>query len=230
MWFDSYLQYQHSITQFTKGIYMKLYFSEGACSMASHIALNEAGIKYTPVPVSFDKGENETAHFLGLNPLGAIPVLELDNGKALTEGVAIMEYIAAQNPQANLVPAKDSFEYFTFKKWMNFISTEVHKGFTPLFAVEYMTKNKDAQQEIRDYAINNLNERFAVIDHELSKNNFLCGSQYTVADGYLFTVMSWSQYSKVDYSKFKYLAAYLARVGERPAVLKTIKLEETLCN
>jgi len=209
---------------------MKLYFSEGACSMASHIALNEAGVKYTPVPMSFEKGDANTPQFLGLNPLGSVPVLELDNGKVLTEGVAIMEYVANQNPQANLVPKNDTFEYYEFKKWMNFISTELHKGFSPLFGLQYMTKNTDAQQEIREFVVNNLNERFEILDHVFSKNNYLCGSQYTVADGYLFTIMSWSQWVKVDYSKFKYLAAYLARVGERPAVLNTIKLEESLCN
>ena len=209
---------------------MKLYFAEGACSMASHIALNEAGVKYTPVPMSFEKGDANTPQFLGLNPLGAVPVLELDNGKVLTEGVAIMEYVANQNPQANLVPKNDTFEYYEFKKWMNFISTELHKGFSPLFGLQYMTKNTDAQQEIREFVVNNLNEKFELLDHVFSKNNFLCGNQYTVADGYLFTIMSWSQWVKVDYSKFKYLAAYLARVGERPAVLNTIKLEESLCN
>jgi len=209
---------------------MKLYFSEGACSMASHIALNEAGVKYTPVPVSMDKGENNTPQFLGLNPLGAVPVLELDNGKVLTEGSAIMEYIASQNPQANLTPKYETFEYFQFRKWMNFIATELHKGFNPIWAVGYMTENKDAQNDIRNYAINSLNERFEVLDSVFAKNNFLCGSQYTVADGYLFTIMSWCQYTKVDYSKYKYLAAYVARIGERPAVLKTIKVEESLCN
>jgi len=198
--------------------------------MASHIALNEAGIKYTPVPMSFSKGDFNTPQFLGLNPMGAIPVLELDNGVALTEGVAIMKYIAAQYPQANLAPKADSFEYFQFTKWMNFISSELHKGFGPLFYAGYMTKNEDAQKEIREYTINNLTEKFEVLDHVFAKNNFLCGSEYTVADGYLFTIMSWCQDSKVDYSKFKYLAAYVARIGERPAVLKTIKLEEQLCN
>lgn len=209
---------------------MKLYFSEGACSMASHIALNEAGVKYTPVPVSMDKGETNTAQFLGMNPLGAVPVLELDNGKVLTEGAAIMEYIAAQNPQANLTPKFDSFEYFQFRKWMNFIATELHKGFSPLWAIDSITKNADAQKDIRNYVVNSLNERFEVLDQTFAKNNFLCGSQYTVADGYLFTIMSWCQYTKVDYSKYKYLAAYVSRIGERPAVLKTIKIEESLCN
>ena len=138
----------------------------------------------------------------------------------------VLQCIAAQNPQANLAPKTDSFEYFEFVKWMNFISTELHKGFSPLFGMDYITKNADAQKDIRDYTINNLNERFEILDAQLSKNNFLCGSQYTVADGYLFTIMSWSQWTKVDYSKYKYLAAYVARVGERPAVLKTIKIEE----
>jgi glutathione S-transferase len=198
--------------------------------MASHIALNEAGVKYTPVPVNFAKGENSTPQFLGMNPLGAVPVLELDNGKVLTEGAAIMEYIAAQNPQANLTPKFDTFEYFQFRKWMNFIATELHKGFSPIWALSYITKNTDAQNDIRNYTVNSLNDAFAVLDQNFSKNNFLCGSQYTVADGYLFTIMSWCQYTKVDYSKFKYLAAFVARVGERPAVLKTIKIEEELCN
>lgn len=209
---------------------MKLYFAEGACSMASHIALNEAGMKYTPVPMSMDKGDLNTPQFLGLNPMGAVPVLELDNGKTLTEGAAIMEYIASLNPQANLTPKADSFEYFQFRKWMNFIATEVHKGFSPLWMIDSITKNKDAQKDIRDFTIQNLNEKFEILDSVFAKNNFLCGSQYTVADGYLFTIMSWCQYSKVDYSKYKYLAAYVARIGERPAVLKTIKLEESLCN
>lgn len=229
--FDSLCVPEHSIhLPSMKGILMKLYFSEGACSMASHIALNEAGMKYTPVPVNFSKGESSTPQFLGMNPLGAVPVLELDNGKVLTEGAAIMEYIAAQNPQANLAPKFDTFEYFQFRKWMNFIATELHKGFAPLWSLEYMTKNKDAQNEIREFTINTLNDSFAVLDQTLSKNSYLCGSQYTVADGYLFTIMSWCQYVKIDYSKHKYLAAYVARIGERPAVLKTIKLEESLCN
>lgn len=209
---------------------MKLYFSEGACSMASHIALNEAGAKYTPVPVSFEKGDNEKPQFLGMNPTGAVPVLELDNGKVLTEGAAIMEYIASQYPQANLAPKFDTFEYFQFRKWMNFLATEVHKGFSPLWGLSYITKDTKAQEDIRNFTVHGLEEKFAILDNEFSKNQFLCGSQYTVADGYLFTLMSWCPYVKVDYSKFKYLAAYVARIGERPAVLKTIKLEEQLCN
>ncbi len=141
-----------------------------------------------------------------------------------------MEYIASQNPTANLTPKFDTFEYFQFRKWMNFIATEIHKDFSPLCSVSYMTQNKEAQEDINKFTINNLQEKFEVLDGVLAKNQFLCGSQYTVADGYLFTMMSWCQDTKVDYSKFKYLAAYVARIGERPAVLKTIKLEESLCN
>jgi len=236
LWFDSTQVSQHSYptakTAETtklhplKGFFMKLYYSEGACSMASHIAINEAGLKYTPVAMSFDKGDLNTPQFLGLNPVGAIPVLELDNGKVLSEGVAIMQYVAAQNPQANLTPKVDSFEHFEFLKWMNFIATELHKTWGTLFVTDRITKNVDAQKEIRDFTIASLTEKFEVLDHHLAKNNFLCGSQYTVADGYLFTIMSWSPWTKVDYSKHKYLAAYIARVGERPAVLKTIKIEE----
>ena len=205
---------------------MKLYYAEGACSMASHIAMNEAGLKYEPVKLSFDKGDLNTPQFLRLNPVGAIPVLELDNGKVLTEGTAIMQYLAAQNPKANLTPAVGSFEHFEFLKWMNFIATELHKGFSPLFMVEYISKNADAQKDITTFTKAALDEKFEVLDHHFAKNQYLCGSQYSVADGYLFTIMSWAPWTKVDYSKHKYLAAFVARIGERPAVLKTIKIEE----
>jgi len=209
---------------------MKLYFSEGACSMASHIALNEAGIAYTPKPMRFDQGDFNNPHFLNLNPMGAVPVLELDNGQSLTEGVAIMEYIASLNPEANLAPKYGTFEYFKFKQWMNFISTEMHKGFSPLYSVSHMTKDESAQQEIKNFVLHNLDEKFAVLDQALAKSDFICGIHYTVADGYLFTIMSWAPWMNIDYSKYKNLAAYIARIGERPAVLKTIELEEKLCN
>lgn len=209
---------------------MKLYFSEGACSMASHIALNEAGIKYTPVPMVYDRGDYTSPQFLDLNPLGAVPVLELDNGKALTEGVAIMEYIASQNPQSNLVPQYGTFEYFQFRKWMNFIAMELHKGFSPLWSLKFISRNEGAQNDIREYSLKNLRERFEVLDQHFTKHKYLCGDHYTVADGYLFTIMSWCPFAQVDYSKYKQLGAYVSRINERPAVLKTLKLEEQLCS
>jgi glutathione S-transferase len=209
---------------------MKLYFSEGACSMASHIALNEAGVSYTPVAMSFDKGDFAKPEFLALNPMGAIPVLELDDGRALTEGVAIMQYVATLNPEAGLSPKAGTFEHFEFLKWMNFIATELHKGFSPLFYTPRITKNEEAQKDITTFTLQALDGCFEVVDQQLSKTPFLCGQTFTVADGYLFTIMSWAPWTKVDYSKHKNLAAYVARIGERPAVLKTIQIEESLCN
>jgi glutathione S-transferase len=205
---------------------MKLYFSEGACSMASHIALNEAGVSYTPVSMSFDKGDFSKPEFLALNPMGAVPVLELDDGQALTEGVAIMQYVASLNPEAGLAPKTGTPEHYHFLKWMNFIATELHKGFSPLFYTSRITKNEEAQQDIRHFTLQALDECFEVVDHQLAKTPYLCGQTFTVADGYLFTVMSWAQWTKVDYSRHKNLAAHIARIAERPAVLKTIQLEE----
>jgi glutathione S-transferase len=207
---------------------MKLYFSEGACSMASHIALNEAAVSYTPVAMSFDKGDFAKPEFLTLNPMGAIPVLELDDGRTLTEGVAIMQYVATLNPEAKLAPKAGTFEHFEFLKWMNFIATELHKGFSPLFYTARITKNEDAQKDIRDFTLQALDGCFEVVDQQLAKTQFLCGQNFTVADGYLFTILSWAPWTKVDYSKHKNLAAYIARIGERPAVLKTIQIEESL--
>ena len=201
---------------------MKLYYSPGACSLSPHIVLHEAGLAHTSVLASTKSHKlQDGTDFYGINPLGYVPLLELDNGERLREGPVIVQYIADLVPEKKLAPAHGTMERYRLQEWLNFIGTEVHKGFSPLF-------NPATPEEYKPVVRERLLQRLQWVDSQLAGKQYLMGDQFTVADGYLFTVTNWTQPTNLDISGLANLAAYRERVGARPAVQAAMKAEGLL--
>jgi len=192
---------------------MKLYYSPGACSLSPHIALKEAGLPFDLVRVDVRaKKLEDGSDFLAVNPKGQVPALVSDDGDLLTEGAVIVQKIADSPPQKNLAPAQGSSERYKLQEWLTFISSELHKTFSPwLFHPEYGVQAADVARE-------RLRERFQVLEAHLAKQDYLVGGRFSVADAYCFTIMNWSRGRGIDLSPWPHLAPYLSRIGERPGV------------
>ncbi len=191
---------------------MKLYFSPGTCSLSPHIALREAGLPFSLVFASTKtKKLADGSDFLAINPKGQVPVLELDDGTRFTEGPAIVQYIADLVPAKQLAPPNGTVARVRLQEWLNFITSELHKGFAPLFSP---TTPEDYKATLRG----KLTERLQWVDGQLAGRDYLLGDGFSVADGYLFTVAGWGQYVGVDVKPMANLSAYLQRVGARPSV------------
>ncbi|NVJ23599.1 MULTISPECIES: glutathione transferase GstA [Myxococcus] len=198
---------------------MKLFYSSGACSLSPHIVLREAGLKFDIEKVDLRSKKTETgADFFAVNPKGYVPALQLDNGAVLTEGPAIVQYLADQAPEAKLAPANGSLERYQLQEMLNFIGTEIHKSFGPLFNPAFPDEGKKISRD-------RLATRFKTLDALLSKQSFLMGEQFTVADAYLFTVLNWTKPMQLDMEPFPAVMAYHARVGARPNVQAALVAE-----
>lgn len=198
---------------------MKLYLSPYACSRAVHIAIHEAGLPHTSERV--DLRSHQTASgtdYYTINPKGYVPTLELDNGERLTEVAVLLRYVADQAPEKALAPAHGTLERYRLEETLNFIATEVHKGFAPLF-------NPATPDAYKVIAIERLGTRFALLNERLSTQPYLMGASYTIADAYLFTVLGWAGMVKIDLAPYPALVAFLARVGDRPAVQAALTAE-----
>ena len=200
---------------------MKLYYSPGACSLSPHIALKESGLSFEAIaaPTKTHQLPDGTDYYT-LNPLGYVPLLVLDDGTQLREGQVIVQYIADQVPAKELAPANGTFARYKLQEWLSFISTELHRGFTPLFT-------PGMPEEAKTIAKTRLNARLQWLDGELARKTYLMGDIFTVADGYLFTVLSWSKHVGVDVS-MPNLGAFMGRVGSRPAVQNALRAEGLL--
>jgi glutathione S-transferase len=198
---------------------MKLYYSPGACSMSPHIVLHEAGLtfKAIPAPTKTHKLPDGTDYYT-INPLGYVPLLELDDGTRLTEGPAIVQYIADQVPDKQLAPANGTLARYQLQSWLTFIGTELHKGFSPLFNPATPDSYKPSVKE-------RLLSRLGWVEQQLAGKQYLMGDTFTVADAYLFTVTNWAGFVGLDISGLPNLLAYRARVGARPAVQAAMKAE-----
>lgn len=193
---------------------MKLYYSPGGCSLSPHIALCEAGLDFEKVRVNLSTHQlPDGGDFRQINPKGYVPVLELDDGTVLTEGPAIVQYIADRKPETGLAPLAGTIERYHLQEWLGFINSEIHKGFSPLF-------NPATPEAYKTIARKNLGDRLGHVAAHLATNDYLMGSRFTVADGYLFTVLNWGQWTGVDVSAWPSLVAFQQRIGERPAVKK----------
>lgn len=198
---------------------MKLYYSPAACSLAPHIALLEAGITFDAILASTKTHKlADGTDYYTINPLGYVPLLELDDGTRITEGQVIVQYIADLAPTSNLAPAAGTIERVKLQTWLSFISTELHKGFAPLF-------NPAMPAEAKELAKAHLAKRLAWVDGELAGKNFLMGDTFTIADSYLFTVCNWGKFVGVDTKSLANITAFMARVGARPAVQAALKAE-----
>jgi glutathione S-transferase len=198
---------------------MKLYYSPGACSLSPHIALLEAGLPAELVKVDLkshklDGGDD----YYGVHVKGYVPLLELDDGQHLSEGPAIVQYIADRNPGSRLAPAAGTIERYRLQEWLNFITSELHKSFSPLFDASAPASWKETTKE-------RLAKRFDWISEQLGGNDYLMGADFTVADAYLFTVLNWTKWVGIDLARWPVLTAYVARVAARPKVHAALKAE-----
>lgn len=201
---------------------MKLYYSNGACSLSPHIALREAGIPFELVRASTKTHKlDDGTDYYTINPTGAVPMLELDNGERLSEGPAIVQYIADLAPQSKLAPANGTFERARLQEWLNYITSELHKGYSPLF-------RPDTPDVYKPIAQDNLKKKYAHVDAKLAGRDYLMGDTFTVADAYFFTVTSWAKYVNLDLSAYKNVLAHSARVAARPQVQEALKAEGLL--
>lgn len=198
---------------------MKLYYSPGACSLSPHIVLCETGTEATLVKVDLaTKTLPDGSDFRAINPDGYVPVLELDDGSRLTEGPAIVQYLADAAGADTLAPANGTMARYRLQSMLNFISTELHKGFSPLF-------NPRMPEEAKALARERLAERIGGIEARLATADYLMGEEFTVADAYLFTVLSWSRMVGVSLTPFPKVRAYIDRIRRRPAVVAAMKAE-----
>ena len=198
---------------------MKLYYSPGACSLSPHIALHEAGLAFEPVLASTKSHKlQDGTDYYGINPLGYVPLLELDDGTRLREGPAIVQYIADLAPDKNLAPANGTLQRYRLQEWLTFIGTEIHKTFSPLFSPA-------TPEDYKPLAKEKLASRLKWVDSQLEGKQYLMGDHFSVADGYLFTVTNWAKPTGVDISGLPNLLAYRERVAARPAVQAAMKAE-----
>jgi glutathione S-transferase len=198
---------------------MKLYYSPGACSLSAHIALQEAGLPFEAIKApTKTKTLPDGSDYRLINPLGYVPYLVLDSGEGLREGAAIVQYVADQVPEKNLAPANGTLARYQLQSWLNFIGTELHKGFSPLFTPGMPEEAKALAQE-------RLMQRLTWVDGELAHKPYLMGDTFTVADGYLFTVTNWPRMIGMDLSPLIHLGLYRARVGGREGVQAAMKTE-----
>jgi glutathione S-transferase len=201
---------------------MKLYYSPGACSLSPHIALHESGLAFEAIaaPTKTHKLADGTDYY-SINPLGYVPLLVLNDGTQLREGPAIVQYIADQVPAKQLAPANGTYARYKLQEWLNFIGTELHKGFSPMFT-------PGMPEEAKTIAKARLTSRLQWVDGELAKAPYLMGDTFTVADGYLFVVAGWGKHVGIDISALPHLSAFMARVASRPAVQAALRAEGLL--
>jgi glutathione S-transferase len=198
---------------------MKLYFSPGACSLSPHIVLQEAGLAYDKERVDLKTKKTASGgDFLQVNPKGMVPTLVLDDGSALTEGPAIVQYLADKAPAAGLAPANGTIERTRLQEWLNYISTELHKGFSPLFNPAMPEDGKKVAKEA-------LVKRLDWLNGEMAKRDWIAGTTFSVADAYAFTVLNWTKFVGLDLATWPNLAAFSKRVGARPKVQEALKAE-----
>jgi glutathione S-transferase len=201
---------------------MKLYFSPAACSLSPHIVAREAGLDIDLEKVDIRAKKTETGKdYLTVNPKGYVPALELDDGQVLTEGPAIVQYLADQRPTTGLVPAHGTMDRYRVQEVLTFINSEIHKTYSPLF---HPTTTPELRKDREEY----LKKRYAIVEKQLAGKGYLVGDHFTVADAYLFAVTNWANYVKVDLSDYPNVLAFQKRVAERPAVRAAMEREDLL--
>ena len=201
---------------------MKLYYAPGACSLSPHIVSRELGIPLELKKVNTkDKTVEGGGDYWQVNPRGYVPALVLDNGETLTEGPAIVQYLADQKPEAGLAPKNGTIERYRLQEWLNFLTSEIHKTFSPLF-------KPNTPEEYKKIAKENLAARFDWLDKQLAGKDYLMGKQFTVADAYLFVLTNWTKFHNIDLARWPNIAAFQKRVGARPKVQEALQAEGLL--
>jgi glutathione S-transferase len=198
---------------------MKLYYSPGACSLSPHIVIRELGLDVALEKADIRTKKTESGgDFLAVTPKGQVPTLVLDDGQILTEGPVIVQYLADKKPEAGLLPAAGSLDRVRVQEWLNHITSEIHKGYSPLF-------RPDTPEEYKTIARNNLGNKYRLLDAHLKGKSYLMGERFTVADAYLFAVTNWAAHTAVDLTGFPNVLAFQQRVASRPKVQEALKAE-----
>lgn len=198
---------------------MKLFYSPGACSLSPHIALLEAGLPFSLEKVDLkDKKLDSGGDYTRVNGKGYVPALELDSGEVLTEGPAIVQYIADQKPAAGIAPAAGTIERYHLQEWLNFITSELHKAMGSMF-------NPAQTPEWKETVKATLSKRLDWLSKQLEGKQYLMGDKFSVADGYLFTILGWAPHVGFDLGRWPVIQQYAARVGRRPKVIEAMKAE-----
>jgi glutathione S-transferase len=198
---------------------MKLYYSPGACSLSPHIVLAEAGLKADLVKVDLRAHKTEGGEdYYAINPKGYVPALQLDSGELLTEGPAIVQYLADQKPEAKLAPANGTLARYKLQEWLTFIGTEIHKSFSPLF-------NPAVTEDVKQASLERISKRLEHTAKHLEGKQYLLGDQFSVADAYLFVMLNWARAKAPDALKLPGMQAYFDRIAARPAVQATLVAE-----
>jgi glutathione S-transferase len=198
---------------------MKLYYSPGACSLASHIVAHEIGLGLELEKVDTKTRKTEQgADFLAINAKGYVPALQLDDGALLTEGTAILQYLADQKPGSTIAPANGTLARYRLQEMLGYINSELHKSYSPLF-------NPACTADVRADREAYLRKRYALLEEILGRQPYLLGKDFSAADAYLFTVTNWARLLKIDLSEFPNLLAFQKRVAERPAVQSAMRAE-----
>ncbi len=198
---------------------MKLYYSPGACSLSPHIVLRESGTPFELEQVNLQTKKTKAgADFLEINPKGQVPVLKLDNGEILTEGPAVVQYIADQKPESGLMPKAGTMARYHAQEWLNYVTSELHKVFSPLFRSTTPAEFVKTTKEM-------LASRFAYLDKQLANRPYLMGDKFTAPDAYCFTIVGWSRFQDIDLARWPNLKAYMDRIAARPKVQEAMKAE-----
>jgi glutathione S-transferase len=198
---------------------MKLYYSPGACSQAAHIVLHETGFSHDSIAVDLRaKTLEDGSDYLRVNPKGAVPALELENGEVLTENAVILQYLGDRSGSPDLLPPLGDFRRYRVLEWLNFVATELHKGFSPLF-------NPAAASEWKQAARDQLGKKFDYVDQQLGDGPFLTGNRFTIADAYLFVMLGWTAVTDIDLARWPGLKAFQERAGQRPSIRQVLQFE-----
>lgn len=201
---------------------MKLYFTPGACSLAPHIALREAGLAFDLEQVDLAAKKTKSGEdYTTVNPKGYVPALRLDDGRVLTEASVVVQYIADLKPEADLIPRPGNFERYRVQEWLNFVGSELHKSFGPLFKPNTPDEYKAISKE-------NIGKRLDFVDRQLAGKDYLMGAGFTVADAYCFPVVSWTKLFEISLDHWRNLTAYMERVRGRPRVREALEAEGLL--
>lgn len=198
---------------------MKLYYSPGTCSLAPHIVLKETSTPFTLVKTDIAaKKVEDGSDFFKVNPNGYVPALMLDDGTILTEAAVIVQYIADKAGATSLAPANGTLPRYQMQSWLNFIATEIHKGFSPLF-------NKKMPEVGKAVAKERLFDRIKFLDGHLAKSEYITGKSFTLPDAYLFTTLGWTKILNIDLAPYPNVVGYLGRIAARPAVQAAMRAE-----
>ena len=198
---------------------MKLYYSPGACSQAAHIVLHETGFSHDSVAVDLRaKTTADGSDYLRTNPKGAVPALELENGEVLTENAVILQYLGDRSGSSDLLPPLGDFRRYRVLEWLNFIATELHKGFGPLW-------NPASASEWKQATRDQLAKKFDFVEQQLGGGPFLTGNDFTIADAYLFVMLGWSGMHGIDVARWPGLTAFYQRAAQRPSVREVLQFE-----